>query len=102
MYLIKTVGSATVISGLGAISSFFLTLLLAKEGGPVEFGLYAKAITWALILTVLIDFSSEKVFVHFAITLNRGVQYALNCVMTLKACVFLMVVLTYLSFYFFS
>jgi len=102
MGLIKTLGSSTVISGLGSISSFYLTLLLAKEGGPVEFGLYAKAITWALILTVLIDFSAEKVFVHFAITLNRGVQYALNCVMTLKAYVFLVVVLTYLSFYFFS
>ena len=84
MNIFKVISISSLISFLGAIASLSLTILLAREAQPFEYGVYLKYLSWAAIAIVLIDFASEKAFVHWALDENRGVTNALSIVVILS------------------
>lgn len=84
MSIFKSISTASFISLLSAVASLLLTIILAKASNPLEYGTYLKYIAWASLLITIIDFASEKAFVHFALDKKNGVIGAISCIFTLK------------------
>jgi O-antigen/teichoic acid export membrane protein len=90
MSVFKSISTASIISMTSAIASLLLTIILAKASSPLEYGTYLKYIAWASLLITIIDFASEKAFVHFALDKKNGVVNALSCIFTLKIFILLL------------
>ena len=87
MSLVKSLGGSTAISALGTISSYALTILLARDGGSINFGTYALCLAWAAIMTTLIDCASDAAFTHLT-TRKGNPQAAFDTIFTVRLSVF--------------
>jgi O-antigen/teichoic acid export membrane protein len=89
MSLFKSIRNATFISAIGTIASYALTIILARMSDSAEpFGIYMLCLTWAAVMTVLIDCASSSSFSHISIK-SDNIQAAFNTVITVRLVAFL-------------
>jgi O-antigen/teichoic acid export membrane protein len=75
---IKSVTAFSAMNYLQAGMSFLVSLLLARELGKEQYGLYAYAIVFANTFSILIQFGMEKTLVRDIIQLNRPAQLIIS------------------------
>lgn len=80
-----------MISAVGTLVSYFLIIILSRDGGVAQFGEYMLYLAWAAIMTVLIDCASDAAFIHLSIK-KGNVQTAFNTVFTIRVLALLVLV----------
>ena len=81
--MIKSLFSSSVVNFIGAAITYALVVYLAKMGANGAYANFLYSLTWALILSSIVDFASESVFVKFA-RYSNSLKIAFSAVLSLR------------------
>ena len=81
--MIKSLFSSSAVNFIGAAITYALVVYLAQMGANGAYANFLYSLTWALILSSIVDFASESVFVKFARHSN-SLKIAFSAVLSLR------------------
>lgn len=81
--MIKHLLSSSAVNFIGAAITYALVVYLAQLGANGAYANFLYSLTWALILSSIVDFASESVFVKFARHSN-SLKTAFSVVLSLR------------------
>jgi len=81
--MIKILAGASAVNFMGAAITYALVVYLAKLGSDGAYANFLYSLTWALLLSSIVDFASEAVFVKYARHSN-SLQKAFSVVLSLR------------------
>lgn len=102
MQFLRSLTRASAVSALATGISYFLTILLARNGGPINYGEYAFCMAWAAIIITIINFASDSAFAHLVLKQNGNIQYAFNTIITARITVAVLVFIFIIIFNIFN